>query len=708
MTCNQTITVNSSECCSPTKRDCNYSVTVSVSDTWAMPAVNDVTILIIPKCNNILPGSWLWNTTVGYLEVVKYNNYTGETVVKNTGVTGNVAPDTVIPSCMDFVVTAPVLIDNISDDVTCLIADFVSPDVGSTGLMSVRSTANLRKDYILAIDIYQYQVVEVIDNATIKVLNFGLGKTGVIDAPCDGSCLPVRVINAESPCLQDSVNTANGIVACVGGSPKVLVGTENNQFAYWDNTSGEWKLINSNIEADCTVTTELTFIAAGHRGPYLLTVKDATVLKVGDRVTLGEEHDAYVVSEVLSDTQLRLTKNTNPLADAVLDIGTRLCLVDCCDWIPEVVEDLLNRLISLEQNVLALTDTVNFHTRQIDDLYSTKADAFSRGSIVTNSPLHLSNNISPESEEFNDGVNRLVGSGDCIISLDTDLSKYDNTAKHFVVDGNAAGTGTPVYINHTDASNGDRTLNFRNIKGQGGTTISVQGSDIVIYSEETGGGSSYAVHNIGSGIGVYSGGNPIFNLRAIAGGTGIGVATNSSGAIEISSKQYALIQAVNADLPDISSSTVWGTKGKTSSATVGVTIANSSDSPMKVWLYGFLRTAFQLGKDGTYCGWVDMLHQLTFKQGNTQLNNTAISSITSQEMQKATSDPYHYVNNSLPILEDCAIATIPAGQSSTFTLEGTVTKDNYELNHATEPGGKAQWRAAPHLHLKVLAISGRD
>jgi len=472
--CNQTVSVvKNNDCCSPTKHTEKYSVTLTVSDTWIMPAVTETTVLSIPNCNNILPGSWLWNPNVGYLEVVKYNVATGDTVVRNIGFDGNARVGTVFPSCMDFTVTGPIYLDSIDDNVTCLAADFVSPEVGSCALMKVKSTANLKKDYIIAIEIYQYKVDEVIDNFTVRVCNYGLGKVGIIEANCDGKCVPVRAINANSPCLQDEVHAANAIAVCVGGESKILVGTEEGQIATWSNGSGEWQLINSNIEVDCTVTTNFVNIISGNVGPYLLNVVSTAPFKVGDRITFNNDHDAYTVSEIVSDTQIRLLKKEASLADEVIDAGARLCIVDCCDWLPAVVENLEARVEDVEDvNELQKQQIITIN-EAITDLQENKMDKTSLGTLSATPSNVLA---------VTDGTYCLVGH-DVSLTLDTDLNAYDNTTKNFVIDGANIGTGIAVYDSHTDDNiTGDRTLNFRAIKSANTSklTVTQSGGDIVI------------------------------------------------------------------------------------------------------------------------------------------------------------------------------------------------------------------------------------
>lgn len=668
--CNQTVTVvKNNDCCSPTKHTEKYSVTLTVSDTWIMPDVTETTVLTIPNCNNILPGSWLWNPNVGYLEVVNYNFTTGETVVKNIGYDGNARPGTVFPSCMDFTVTGPIYIDTISDDVTCLEADFVSPEVGSCALMKVKSTANLKKDYIIAIEIYQYRVDAVIDNNTVRVCNYGLGKVGTIDAPCDGSCLPVRVINANSPCLQDDVNAADAIVVCVGGESKLLVGNEDGQIANWSNGSGEWQLINSNIEIDCTVTTNFVNIIAGNAGPYLLNVKTTAPFKVGDRITFNGEHDAYKVTQIISDTQLRLLRNTALTADAVIDAGARLCIVDCCDWLPAVVENLAARVTNVENVNNIQNQQIQTINEAITDLQENKMDKTSLGDLSA---------IPSSIVTVTDGENCLVGH-DVSIEIDDDLSKYDNTNKHFVIDGNNVGSSgsVGVFKNHTDDNTtGDRTLNFRSIKSGDTTKLSVvqQGDDIIINNLLT---------------------PPAANLE-----------------------HYSYIYSITFDLPNISANTQWATKDIYTEGDYSLSITNPYDRPLNLFINANLRTAFQLGTyngvdaGNTYDGWVDIrsdliVYQTDPGQPEYSIITSAVSSVTSMEVQEDyVTARLHYVNNNTPILQRSGVSIIPPNTTSVIRGYAKVTKESPALTNTADGhlGGRLRWTNSPHVNIRILAV----
>jgi hypothetical protein len=488
--CNQSVTViDNTDCCAPTNRGKNtYSVTLTVADIWIMPALTDTTCLRIPNCNNVLTGSWLWNKSVGYLEVVKYNHANGETIVKNIGYDGNAVEGTVFPSCMDFVVTAPIHLESIDDNVTCLSADFISPAVNECALMVVKSTANLKAGYIIAIEIYQYKVAEVISNTVVQVCNYGFGKDGTIEAGCDGTCNPIRVINANDPCLNETSNVANSIVTCVGGESRLFVGNEDGQVAVWDNSSGEWKLQNSNLVSDCTVISTYTNLIAGNPGPYLLNVSDTSPFTVGaDAIFDGRSCE---VTEIISSSQLRVTLVTAPDNDFTVLEGARLCLLDCCSWLPQALEELEDRVTIVEV-------TSSEHAGQIADLQDTVGD------ILNNLPdtMHQADLVSNTAVlTVNYGVNSVLGLNDTELTLDTDLSQYDNTQKNFVVNATDVSTATGVPIlsgSSVDATTGDKTLTFKKIKS-GDTsklTVTENAGDIVLTNIAQSGGADITVLN---------------------------------------------------------------------------------------------------------------------------------------------------------------------------------------------------------------------
>lgn len=180
-----------------------------VKDPFEMPAVDDTTVLVLRECADLVPHCWIWNESVGYLEVVAYSGYDIYVTVKNTGMKENATSGTIFPSCMEFLITAPNATPIIDNTVTCLRADFKCPTVGQEALMSVDSTSAIRTGDLIIVDTrYQYLVTEIINEHTMKVLNEEKGKEGgVINVNCN-ECVPVKIFESTHCCeaLQEQVD----------------------------------------------------------------------------------------------------------------------------------------------------------------------------------------------------------------------------------------------------------------------------------------------------------------------------------------------------------------------------------------------------------------------------------------------------------------------------------------------------------------------
>ena len=180
-----------------------------IKDPFEMPAVDDTTVLVLRECADLVPHCWIWNESVGYLEVVSYSGYDIYVTVKNVGMKENATSGTIFPSCMEFLITAPNATPIIDNTVTCLRADFKCPTVGQEALMSVDSTSAIRTGDLIIVDTrYQYLVTEIINEHTMKVLNEEKGKEGgVINVNCN-ECVPVKIFESTHCCeaLQEQVD----------------------------------------------------------------------------------------------------------------------------------------------------------------------------------------------------------------------------------------------------------------------------------------------------------------------------------------------------------------------------------------------------------------------------------------------------------------------------------------------------------------------
>lgn len=183
--------------------------------SFEMPDVGDITTLTVSNCASISPNCWIWNTSVGYLEVIDFKE--PEVTVRNLGRIENAKAGSEFPSCMEFLIVAPDSLPLYDPTVTCLAADFISPEVNDTAIMVVVDTSKIRETDVLIIDRkYRYTVVAVIDEHQLEVRNEGWGKEPgeVIDVVCD-ECISVKILESTYCCkvvreeLQEEIDDIN-------------------------------------------------------------------------------------------------------------------------------------------------------------------------------------------------------------------------------------------------------------------------------------------------------------------------------------------------------------------------------------------------------------------------------------------------------------------------------------------------------------------
>lgn len=318
-----------------------YTTTVTATDTWVMPAVDDCVQLHLKDVTNILPGSILWNKSVGYLHVSSYDASSGYVTACNEGEDGNAEVGSTFPSCMSFHVGIPTQC-TCDDGYTgaCLAADVTSPGVGETTEVSVTTVSGLFIGDIIDIAGYMYKITAITDINTITVKNEGFGAPiGTViknDPNCTGKPCTVKitVVNSDDPCTKDPVNEGV-IIVCDEGERKPFEGTADSQIAVWDNEVKKWKLRTVKLENECTnLTADLTLDPLVTL--YLITVEDTSIFEVGKTVYL--DNRKFKVNSIVNATQMRIQIEKAPSAIKVVEEGAAICRGDCCEdlVIPEM------------------------------------------------------------------------------------------------------------------------------------------------------------------------------------------------------------------------------------------------------------------------------------------------------------------------------------------------------------------------------------
>lgn len=315
-----------------------YTTTVTATDTWVMPAVDDCVQLHLKDVTNILPDSILWNKSVGYLHVSSYDANSGYVTACNEGEDGNAEVGSTFPSCMSFHVGIPTQC-NCDDGYTgaCLAADVTSPGVGETTEVSVTTVSGLFIGDIIDIAGYMYKITAITDINTITVKNEGFGAPiGTViknDPNCTGKPCTVKitVVNSDDPCTKNPVNEGV-IIVCDEGERKPFEGTADSQIAVWDNEVKKWKLRTVKIDNECTnITADVTLDPLITL--YIVTVTDTSIFTVGDVVYFAGRRGK--IDSKINSTQMRLRLDKAPSAITVIEEGEAICLGDCCENLPE-------------------------------------------------------------------------------------------------------------------------------------------------------------------------------------------------------------------------------------------------------------------------------------------------------------------------------------------------------------------------------------
>ena len=343
-----------------------YTTTVTATDTWVMPAVDDCVQLHLKDVTNILPGSILWNKSVGYLHVSSYDASSGYVTACNEGEDGNAEVGSTFPSCMSFHVGIPTQC-TCDDGYTgaCLAADVTSPGVGETTEVSVTTVSGLFIGDIIDIAGYMYKITAITDINTITVKNEGFGAPiGTViknDPNCTGKPCTVKitVVNSDDPCTKDPVNEGV-IIVCDEGERKPFEGTADSQIAVWDNEVKKWKLRTVKLENECTnLTADLTLDPLVTL--YLITVEDTSIFEVGKTVYL--DNRKFKVNSIVNATQMRIQIDKAPNAIKVVEEGAAICKGDCCEdlVIPEM-PDLPNNYSGFTDGISGKVGQMRFTT----------------------------------------------------------------------------------------------------------------------------------------------------------------------------------------------------------------------------------------------------------------------------------------------------------------------------------------------------------
>lgn len=364
---------------------------LTVLNSFVMPVEDETFEVTVSDTKSLAPNCWLWNESVGYLEVVKYNLYNTTITVKNLGRRENAKKGTEFPTCMEFLITAPTALDPYNPLSTCLAADFTSPTVGHEAYMSVGSTYVLKVDDQIIVDSdYRYAVTQVVNATTLKVRNEGLGKEGIIEVGCD-SCVPVQVVSKLNCCPIPSGDlTSNTPVLTVNNGYDALLDnaslTLDTDLSQYDNSTSKFINLNDIPRGTLQSNSSLLEVTGG-------------VNNTLDNITLSLDTD---LSKYDNSSSEFITVGDIPRGE--LYSSTHVLTVNNGD------NNVLGNIeLSVDTDLSKYDNTTSRFLTPAD-----KKNLTSNTSVLT-----VTNGTGATLENTS-------------LSLDTDLSKYDNTTSTFV------------------------------------------------------------------------------------------------------------------------------------------------------------------------------------------------------------------------------------------------------------------------------------
>lgn len=316
----------------------NFYATLKIANEWNVPACGLTAILSVQGLKDVSIGSYIWNATYGYFQIIGFNSSLEQITVQNNCTTGNATPGTTIDSCTDFIIApAPQSANsnNPSSIYPYVAVDFTAPNNGDCLLITLTTVNGLAAGKPVQIGSGTYRLSSVDSATTVTICNDGAGivpGTAVFAKNAGGDYqYPVILIDAN-PCTNPTVT--NGLVlACKAGVTQPLTGLiAGSVLVLQDVTTGDAAYEVVDIETkDCTVlTADLTLVNG--TPSYVITIA-TNIFVVNQLISIAGVTGFARVDTIIDPTHLDITLTPTPSALQNIDSGSAVCELGCCDSI---------------------------------------------------------------------------------------------------------------------------------------------------------------------------------------------------------------------------------------------------------------------------------------------------------------------------------------------------------------------------------------
>lgn len=235
-----------------------YSASICTQFAFNMPDCGESVNVYFQNVKVLPVGVYIWNESVGYLEVTAFNNQTGLATLLNNCNEGNASAGTQFQACTCFTVTAPPC-DCASSSGVFLSTDFTAPAVDECTTISVTSVNGLSEGDTIALGSGTYVIGSIVSSTSISICNTGDGITPgtVVEAENSAGQLQYPIYVVSSCCSNIIILTDDQESSKSSGT--ILAGASG--------TFGPATISLSNTSTLNTLTVEVTYNLYGVMRP---------------------------------------------------------------------------------------------------------------------------------------------------------------------------------------------------------------------------------------------------------------------------------------------------------------------------------------------------------------------------------------------------------------------------------------------------------
>lgn len=406
-----------------------YITAIKTSNSFNIPACAATAVVTFPGLATIQVGSYIWNATYGYFEVMSFDYASGQVTIKNLCAAGYASPGTAVPACAPFTVVDPTDFASGATQTGVFVASsFVAVGVGNCISIQVTNIVGLMVGGNVQIGSGIYRISDIVSPTIITICNDGDGAVaGTVVPATDASGLYITPITPISTnACTNTASLTGALLICHNNVQSPLDATMVGQIPVVVNaTTNEVEFQTLDVGTTlCTPIGCLSLISG--TTTYNVSVTSNVGFGVGDIVVIyaaGYETDRWIVNGFTGTTIINVTKTTPQTVTEVIGCsGSQLCLAPCCEQVQKGLTDL-------DVHLQTQIDTINNTT--IPNL-----DTHLQGNIDA-LDTHLQGNIDTLQTSITSGT--IACSSDWSSKYDVDAEGYwDTTVSLDVINAGAS------------------------------------------------------------------------------------------------------------------------------------------------------------------------------------------------------------------------------------------------------------------------------